>query len=213
MATLKQIDANRRNSQHSTGPVTPEGKQAASLNALKTGIYAESEVIFTERREDLETLTTEYRVRFNPATPEARDLVDSLVRNAWLMRRFGATEPAIFDTPDQEIPTDRAIRFRLSNYRHELDMLQRRINSAERNYHRSLKALQNLEPPPAPPQPIETETTSQKLASFPQTQKKPSGEAAAPPPDPRIPTPDPLFSAPDPLSAAPNPQFPAPRQL
>src|ERR1035438_4187632 len=77
MATLKQIDANRRNAQFSTGPITPEGKQTAALNALQTGIYAETEVLPTERPEDLRTLAAEYHNHHRPATPEARDLVDT----------------------------------------------------------------------------------------------------------------------------------------
>jgi hypothetical protein len=35
MASQKEIDANRRNAQRSTGPVTPAGKSLAKFNALK----------------------------------------------------------------------------------------------------------------------------------------------------------------------------------
>jgi hypothetical protein len=45
MATQAQIDANRRNSQRSTGPVAAAGKAASCLNAVKTGLYAESLLI------------------------------------------------------------------------------------------------------------------------------------------------------------------------
>ena len=38
MPTEAQINANRPNAQKSTGPKTPEGKAASSLNALKSGI-------------------------------------------------------------------------------------------------------------------------------------------------------------------------------
>src|ERR1035438_8099855 len=137
MATIKQIDANRRNAQFSTGPTTPEGKQTAALNALQTGIYAETEVLPTERPEDLRTLTAEYHNHHRPATPEARDLVDSVVRSSWLLRRFAVAEVAVHHAhPDDPLPT-------------RLDHLQRRINAAERNFHRSLKALQDLDPEPA----------------------------------------------------------------
>jgi hypothetical protein len=37
MSTEAQINANRLNAQKSTGPRTPEGKAASSLNALKSG--------------------------------------------------------------------------------------------------------------------------------------------------------------------------------
>jgi hypothetical protein len=41
----KQKEANRQNAQHSTGPVTPEGKAAVRLNALTYGLRARSLLI------------------------------------------------------------------------------------------------------------------------------------------------------------------------
>ena len=41
MATVKQIAANRRNAQKSTGPSTALGKQKSRFNALKHGMTAE----------------------------------------------------------------------------------------------------------------------------------------------------------------------------
>src|ERR1035441_4631947 len=38
MSTLRQIDANRRNAQKSTGPTSVTRKAVSSMNALKTGI-------------------------------------------------------------------------------------------------------------------------------------------------------------------------------
>ena len=38
MSTAAQIEANRKNAQHSTGPKSPETKAKCSLNALKTGL-------------------------------------------------------------------------------------------------------------------------------------------------------------------------------
>ena len=45
MATEKQIAANRRNAAKSTGPRSPEGKARSSMNALKSGVDAEAEII------------------------------------------------------------------------------------------------------------------------------------------------------------------------
>jgi hypothetical protein len=45
MSSLIQIETNRRNAQHSTGPATPEGKAAVRLNAVKYGIHAQSLII------------------------------------------------------------------------------------------------------------------------------------------------------------------------
>ena len=48
MATDSQINANRENAQHSTGPKTPEGKQRSSLNATKFGLTGRTVVLPSE---------------------------------------------------------------------------------------------------------------------------------------------------------------------
>jgi hypothetical protein len=40
MTTMKQIEANRRNAQSSTGPATAEGRKNSSKNAWKHGLTA-----------------------------------------------------------------------------------------------------------------------------------------------------------------------------
>ncbi len=189
MATLKQIDANRRNAQLSTGPRTLEGKRTASTNALQSGIYAGKEVLPFEDPEALRTLTAEYHERFHPTTPEVRALVDSLVHNEWLLRRLRRAEAAIYHCDCQQC-TDKysnkseaeTISRRLVNELKKLDHLQRRINQTERNYHRSLNALQALQPPPEEPaQPEEPKPASAKLASFPESYPEPEPEPQSSP--------------------------------
>src|SRR6476661_2979980 len=56
MPTQAQLNANRLNAQKSTGPTSPEGKAASSLNALKSGIDAWSHIIPGEDPAEIETL-------------------------------------------------------------------------------------------------------------------------------------------------------------
>jgi hypothetical protein len=42
MTTTKQMVANRRNAQKSTGPKTPEGKAVVSLNAMQVVLRSRS---------------------------------------------------------------------------------------------------------------------------------------------------------------------------
>jgi len=79
MATQKQIEANRLNARKSTGPRTTAGKSVSRMNALKTGIDANSQVIRGEDPSALQLLTAEYYDRYQPSTPEQRALVDTLI--------------------------------------------------------------------------------------------------------------------------------------
>ena len=96
MSTQKQIDANRLNSQKSTGPRSTTGRDAVRFNALKSGIHAESQVIPGEDPAELAALAAEYHDRYLPGTPEVRDLVDTLVTSVWMQRRFRTLEAQLF---------------------------------------------------------------------------------------------------------------------
>jgi len=162
MATIQQIEANRRNAEYSTGPRSVEGKAVSRFNATKTGIDAKSHIIRGEDPADLETLAAEYQERWQPATPEQRLLVDALVDCEWLLRRFRKAETQLWQykmhkdevwKPDPEHVLGSAFDYGCDKF----SRLQRRIDSTSRNYHRALKELQRLEserpqsdPPPAP---------------------------------------------------------------
>src|SRR5215472_1970254 len=92
MASLRQIAANRRNSQKSTGPRTEPGKAVSSFNALKTGIYSNALIIRAENAGELENLTAEFHALYKPVEPDERSLVDTLVNTEWLLRRMRRCE-------------------------------------------------------------------------------------------------------------------------
>jgi hypothetical protein len=158
MASEKQIAANRLNSQKSTGPLTDAGKQASRMNALKSGIHAQSQVIRGEDPAALAQLAAEYAAELHPTTPRQRDLVDTLVHNEWKIRRLRAIETdlweqqfsvndAIYDNPDNP----RHVRTRkhylgsaFADLEDRLERLQRRLHAYERSTARTLKQLQEL---------------------------------------------------------------------
>jgi hypothetical protein len=162
MSTIQQIEANRLNAQKSTGPRSPEGKAVSRFNATKTGIDAKSQIVPGEDPVELDTLAAEYQERWQPATPEQRLLVDTLVDCEWLLRRFRRSEAQLWQCkmqkakiwkPDPECLLGLGFDYGCEQF----TRLQRRIDSTSRNYHRALKELQRLEsqgrqsePPPAP---------------------------------------------------------------
>jgi hypothetical protein len=160
MSTLRQIEANRRNSQKSTGPTSVTGKAASSMNALKTGIHAKSLVLPSEKVADLELLIDEYYQRHQPASPEARALVDDLIYCEWLQRRLHAAETQlwVFDHKDSFTPDDKyPLGQTASRKSKAFGQLQWRINCTRRASQRALQDLKQLKaeaqaaPTPAPP--------------------------------------------------------------
>ena len=86
------------NSQKSTGPRTTQGKAASRYNALKHGIFATTQIMFDEKAEDLAELAAEYHEHHNPADPEQRFLVDTLVNNEWRLRRLRRVEAELWQS-------------------------------------------------------------------------------------------------------------------
>src|SRR5580765_3210373 len=191
MSSQRQIEANRRNAQKSTGPTSVTGKAVSSMNALKTGIYAKSLVLPSEKLADLEQLIDEYYQSHNPTTPEARSLVDDLIYGEWLKRRLRAAETQIWAydhqenyRPDPIYPLGQTA----ANRGKAFAQLQWRIECTRRASRQALQDLQQLhaeaasapvlavepavEPPPPPGAPSlnpSPETTSLKIGFVPET--------------------------------------------
>jgi hypothetical protein len=87
MATEKQIEANRRNAQKSSGPRTDAGKQASSRNSFKLGIYMSDVALFDdpESAADLERTFHEYLDSLQPINALERELSTCKVQ----LRRLG----------------------------------------------------------------------------------------------------------------------------
>jgi hypothetical protein len=156
MSSLRQIEANRRNAQKSTGPTSVTGKAASSMNALKTGIYAKSLVLPSERLADLENLIEEYYQRHHPTTPEARALVDDLIYGEWLKRRLRVAETQIWAydhqqcfRPNEEFPLGQTA----SSTGKSFAQLQWRMECIRRATERAMQVLKQLEAEAAAPAP------------------------------------------------------------
>ena len=106
MATEKQIAANRANAQKSTGPRSAEGKAVSRRNALKTGIYAWGTVLWCESEDQLEHLQILFTTEYHPVTPTERALVDILVQNEWMLRRYRWLETETWRAGYQKLTRD-----------------------------------------------------------------------------------------------------------
>lgn len=88
MATEKQIEANRKNAQLSTGPKTPEGKEIVRLNALKHGLRADSfEVAPGENPAEFAARLAGWSRVYAPANAVESNLVRRAVVLSWRIDR------------------------------------------------------------------------------------------------------------------------------
>ena len=96
MASQAQIDANRRNSQRSTGPKTEAGKARAKLNALKDGSHAKTvrPVLPQEDPIELDQRINKWISDLNPRNDAERELVVEAAELAWTIDRTKRSETA-----------------------------------------------------------------------------------------------------------------------
>jgi hypothetical protein len=198
VSTQSQTDANRRNSQKSTGPRSVEGKAASSMNALQTGINAKREIIRGESAEELQALSDRYYQRWAPTTPEQSYLVDVLISSDWITRRLRRVEAELWThqikeawTPDKNTPLAQAFSTATGTF----DSLTRRIESTVRMNRKALEALIKMEAliklkaaaPPAP---------ALNSVPAPEADPEPDPEPVGPEP-PRVPPAEPPQNQPD----------------
>jgi hypothetical protein len=162
MSTEKQIAANHRNAQLSTGPRTPDGKARSSLNALTHGLTAAQILIPSESADDFESHAASFRDRFAPVDSVESFLVDQMIVAAWRLRRTRFLESKIFAQRAFEVDrhqkereeelTDAADHI-VTGYRREcsgtnsLENISRQETRIERAFYRALHELNRLRNP------------------------------------------------------------------
>jgi hypothetical protein len=204
MSSQRQIEANRRNAQKSTGPTSATGKAVSSMNALKTGIHAKSLLLPSEKLADLEQLIEEYYNCHSPATPEARALVDENIYAEWLKRRLRAAETQLWAhdhqerfEPDLKYPLGQTAASRGKAFA----QLQWRMECTRRASRLALQDLQQLQAAGAAaltPLPITSslQTTSSQIGFV-----LPFPQLTPPQPEPDLPQPQPSA---DPIHDSPT---------
>jgi len=148
MSSQRQIEANRRNAQKSTGPTSVTGKAASSMNALKSGIHAKTLVLPSEKLADLEQLIDDYYQRHLPDSPEARFHLDEVIHCEWLLRRYRTAETQMWQYQAQNTYADEQkypLGKSATGHSTPFSKLQYRVDATRRAYHRALKALKELQ--------------------------------------------------------------------
>ena len=151
MTSAVQLEANRRNAQSSTGPVTDAGKQRSSRNAFQHGLTSKQIVLPHENPADFESLHAELIAEYSPAGVTEQMLVHELAVTWWRLCRARRVEMDVLTRRlapicDANLAT---LVSAMHPYLEEGDAGYRRVlrylNSAERAWRRALSQLQQTQ--------------------------------------------------------------------
>jgi len=170
MRSLRRIDSSRANGARSRGPITPEGKERSSANALRHGLLAKCVVLENESSECFDELVTQHKERFAPADGVEFAMVEEMVAANWRMRRAWAIENRLMEKAIRnQPPGDEAARIAAAfsdlAASPELNLLHRYEARLHRIYQRALENLLVLGEPELPNQP---DPISEQSAPLPQ---------------------------------------------
>jgi hypothetical protein len=110
MTTARQVETNRANARHSTGPRTARGRARVAQNAVTHGLLAHETLLPDEDPQALQTLAETLRAEHNPQGAQEHLLVDMMIRAAWRLSRLGRVEAGVFARKQFGILTERANR-------------------------------------------------------------------------------------------------------
>ena len=96
MTSIKQFEANRRNSLKSTGPKTEVGKHC---NAVRHGLTAETVIGALEDAEDYKAFEAAITADYDAQSAVERELVLRLASLLWRLRRATTIETGLFENP------------------------------------------------------------------------------------------------------------------
>ena len=149
----KQQEANRKNARQSTGPITPEGKAAVRLNALKYGLRARDLLIVGENPEDYKQLWADLEAEWQPQNRTERLHLEQMVTSQWLLARIARGESRIYEA---DLPIEK--QFALLRQAATLRAGQERSFA---NAMRELKQLQKERQAQRQQQPVQPKQTVQ----------------------------------------------------
>jgi hypothetical protein len=152
MSTLRQIISARANGARSRGPVTAEGKERSSQNAIRHGLFAKCVVMSNESSVGFHQWREQFIQRFGPFEGVEQAVVEEMVAASWRLRRVWALETGVFnDALAAQPPGDEMTRtvaaFRSLARGPELDLIHRYETRFNNMFQKSLYNLCLLRAP------------------------------------------------------------------
>ena len=139
MSTDSQIEANRLNAQHSSGPVTATGKARSRLNAVRDNITGQVTSLNDEDRAIFNQVLNDHIAGLKPEGAEELRLANSIAWDQWRLDRIRAIEMNLFASGDDDTETWIANAKRLEL----MSLYESRMNRTMARNRQTLRELQN----------------------------------------------------------------------
>jgi hypothetical protein len=135
---------NRENAKKSTGPKTAEGKARSCMNARRNWLNGQFFIFTEEERLAYLSYAQQQRIAYAPVGPLEDDLVQHIIDNSWLIRRYQSAEfnvrsfeglPALNAGHDGEVPaaaSEHKFLFKSENGLYSVELLGRHYARVER---------------------------------------------------------------------------------
>jgi hypothetical protein len=156
MISEKQLEANRRNAQLSTGPRTEAGKKRSSLNATRHALTGQVTVMTEEDREAFHAFSGRMMKSLAPEGELEIQLAQRLVKDTWRLNRLSAIEDNLFalghshnsSAIDADHPQAHAALLAAHTFTgqsHQLQLLSLYEQRLNRAYQKNLAIFQSLQ--------------------------------------------------------------------
>lgn len=145
MATQRQIEANRQNSQRSTGAKTEKGKEIVAQNALKHGVFSKQVLLDQESKTDFAAFEAEFYEYFRPQGLLERLFWERALAAAWRLSRVTQMESMLIDHAARGFDSKGIIEVLRGYDGDQLTLLSRYEISLEKVLFRSLAELRTLQ--------------------------------------------------------------------
>lgn len=149
MTSQKQVEANRKNAKHSTGPRSKQGKALVALNATRHGILSEQVPVDEGEQEEYFDFHEAMVLELDPRGGLESLMVDRIISTAWRLRRVVHVESLMLCKSKGEVFGDGTYRKVFEgNSANNMAVLSRYERSLENALFRALKEFRGLREEP-----------------------------------------------------------------
>jgi hypothetical protein len=96
MTSAKQVEANKKNAQHSSGPTSAAGRQKAALNSVTHGLTAQTIILPEHEKEAYQFFSDGILTDLAPASVLEGSLATSIIDARWRIHQIASMEAALY---------------------------------------------------------------------------------------------------------------------